>query len=751
MVFQLVSVAALRPRDMLREHPELEPVVNILEGLGIREFFPTQEQAVKLGLLDGKNMVLSIPTASGKTLVAEIAIMKKIFGEKSKALYIVPLRALAAEKYEEFKKYGVLGVKVAISTGDYDSSDPHLGKQDIIITTSEKTDSLLRHSPEWLSQLGIVVLDECHLVNDPHRGPTMEVVATRLKQVIPHAQLLALSATIANTEEIAAWLGATPVSSDWRPVPLKEGVYLDKTIHFCDGTTHKPRNMLKGCNIVASLVLDVLNDGGQALVFVNSRRSAEAEAKRISTLLEKSGLVGDKEKLERIAETVEAAGKLVYGDKLVYCVRRGVGFHHAGLHHEHRTIVEKGFRSNELRVVVATPTLAAGVNLPARRVIIRDYRRYSSQFGLLPIPVMEYKQMAGRAGRPAYDPRGEAILIANSPDEMEELMERYILAETERVSSKLGAEHVLRVHVLASIASGFAHSVESLQNFFENSLFAKQHGVAGLRKLLKPIINYLVREELLKKSGERLIATPFGIRVSKLYIDPVSGCILRKGLEVAAGRGNGSDFGFLHLACHTPDVTNMYLRRTDYDTTIELLDKVGDELLVGVPDASTDPEEFEWFLSELKTASLAHMWVSGVEEEKICEKFGVGPGDLHRILEEVEWIVYATYELCKLFKTRFLLPRLGKLWLRVKHGVTEELLELVKLRNIGRARAKTLYRAGYKTLDDLRRAGPMKLMKLPGFGPELVSSIMEQLGEKSFVVEKKSRGRIQALIEDFVG
>ncbi len=741
----------MRPRDLLGNHPELEPVVNILEGSGIKNFFPTQEQALKLGLLDGKNMVLSVPTASGKTLVAEIAIIKKVFGEGSKALYIVPLRALAAEKYEEFKKYGVLGVKVAISTGDYDSSDPHLGKHDVIITTSEKTDSLLRHSPEWLSRIGIVVLDECHLVNDPHRGPTMEVVATRLKQAVPHAQLLALSATIANTEEIAGWLGATPVSSDWRPVPLKEGVYYDKTIHFCDGTTQKLGNIPKGCSVVASLVLDVLNEGGQALVFVNSRRSAEAEAKRVSTLLEKTRLFGDREKLEKIAEQVESAGRLVYGDKLAYCVRRGVGFHHAGLHQEHRTIVERCFRSNQLRVVVATPTLAAGVNLPARRVIIRDYRRYNPQLGLSPIPVMEYKQMAGRAGRPAYDPRGEAILIANSPDEVEELMERYLLAETERVSSKLGAEQVLRTHVLASIASGFAHSMDSLQNFFEQSLFAKQYGVTGLEKILRSIVDYLVKEDLLNRKGKRLAATQFGVRVSRLYIDPLSGCILRRGIEAAAKSDNGSDFGFLHLACHTPDVTTMYLRRTDYDTTIELLDKVEPEILVKIPDVAVDPEEFEWFLSELKTASLAHMWVNGVEEEEICERFGVGPGDLHRILEAVEWIVYAAYELSKLFKARSLVPKLGKLWLRVKHGVTEELLELVKLRNIGRARAKILYRAGYKTLDDLKKAGPAKLLKIPGFGPELVSSIMEQLGEKGFAVEKrKAKKRAQTLIGDFV-
>ena len=253
-------------------------VVMVLETCGINELYPPQVDALKKGALDGKNLVLAIPTASGKTLIAEFCMLKSALEHGGRSLYVVPLRALASEKYEEFKeKYGPLGVKVGISTGDFDTVDPRLAHYDILVATSEKIDSLLRHRAKWLADVvSVVVLDEIHLIDEPGRGPTLEVLTARLKQVNPKVQILALSATIKNADEIAEWLNAELVKSDWRPVPLKKGVYHHNKITFDDGSEKTVKTMVP--EDVAALAIDTVQEGGQALVFVNTRKSAQATA-----------------------------------------------------------------------------------------------------------------------------------------------------------------------------------------------------------------------------------------------------------------------------------------------------------------------------------------------------------------------------------------------------------------------------------------------------------------------------------------
>ena len=177
-------------------------------------------------------MLVCTPTASGKTLIAELAALKSIIEEKGKAVYIVPLKALASEKYKDFKKrYGKIA-EIALSIGDIDSSDPYLAEYDLIVTTSEKLDSLIRHHSLWLSSIKTVVIDEIHLLNDPERGPTLEILITILKKLLKNAQIIALSATIGNAEELAEWLQAELVVDDWRPVKLHKGIYYDGKVEF---------------------------------------------------------------------------------------------------------------------------------------------------------------------------------------------------------------------------------------------------------------------------------------------------------------------------------------------------------------------------------------------------------------------------------------------------------------------------------------------------------------------------------------
>jgi helicase len=206
---------------------------SLYSRLNISSFRPAQEKAIKAGLLERKNILVCTPTASGKTLIAEIAMLQGIYNKIGKAVYIVPLKALASEKYEYFKeKYP--DVKTALSIGDTDSSDAYLEKFDIIITVSEKLDSLIRHKAPFLRYISTVVVDEVHLLTDPGRGPTLEITITILKQILKKAQFLALSATIGNPRELADWLGAELVTDDWRPIDLKKGIFLDGRIDFYD-------------------------------------------------------------------------------------------------------------------------------------------------------------------------------------------------------------------------------------------------------------------------------------------------------------------------------------------------------------------------------------------------------------------------------------------------------------------------------------------------------------------------------------
>ncbi|MBN1792078.1 DEAD/DEAH box helicase [Candidatus Woesearchaeota archaeon] len=216
--------------DLQKQIPE--KVYALLEKRGFSQFRPGQAKSVKAGLFEDKNLLVCTPTASGKTLIAELAFLNAIIHDKGKCVYVVPLRALASEKYKQFKK-DYPDIRIAISSGDIDSADSYLEKYDLIITTSEKFDSLIRHKSPWLKYVKTVVVDEIHLLNDAGRGPALEVLITILRSMIKDLQLIGLSATIGNPEELSSWLGAELVMDDWRPVRLDKGVYMDGEVEFC--------------------------------------------------------------------------------------------------------------------------------------------------------------------------------------------------------------------------------------------------------------------------------------------------------------------------------------------------------------------------------------------------------------------------------------------------------------------------------------------------------------------------------------
>lgn len=728
------------------EIPITHSVKDVLNSLGITELFPPQEDTIKAGVLEGQNVVLASPTASGKTLIAELCALKHITENHGKVIYLSPLRALASEKFEEFQKYTSIRkangqrVSVGISTGDFDTADNWLERYDIIVTTNEKADSLLRHRTKWMDSISLVIADEVHLLNEAERGPTLEIVLARLLQVNPKIQILALSATISNVDEIAGWLNAKYVVTEWRPIELKEGVILNDEIQYKDGDSRRIDQETR--QAVINIVLDTIKKGGQALIFASTRRNAVSAAKNVanhtskvlypssgSKLVRRSLEERTRKSLDEEARKILEAGEHTgMADELADLIRCSTAYHHAGLSSAHRKIIENAFKDRKIKVLTATPTLAWGVNLPARTVIIQDYRRFEAGYGNYPISVLDYKQMAGRAGRPKYDKLGESVLIAKTSDEADYLMESYILAKTERIWSRLAVEKIMRGHVLATIASDFAHTEQGIYDFFAKTFYAYQYDVKAIKNVINKILRFLHDEEMILVVGEKILATKFGKRISELYIDPLSGVIIRDAMQ--KNPPLLTEFGLFHLVSHTPDmgpVMRPYQR--EMDKLIITAEEHKQEFFVEIPDQWSDYINYSDFLGEVKTGLVLNNWIEELPEEKIMERFSVQPGDLYRTIENAKWLLHAIEELSPIVSKDKEVSKLGhELVERVSKGIKRELLPIVALDGVGRVRGRIMFNAGFQTVDDLKHASVEELTNLPSVGPRLAKKIKEQVG-----------------------
>ncbi|MFC7043303.1 ATP-dependent DNA helicase [Halonotius sp. GCM10025705] len=776
------------------EIPNLPPgVADHLAGEGIEELYPPQAEAVEAGLTEGESLVASVPTASGKTLIAELAMLSAI-QRGGTALYIVPLRALASEKKTEFERWEEQGFSVGVSTGNYEASGEWLASRDIIVATSEKVDSLIRNNAPWIDDLSCVVADEVHLVDDTNRGPTLEVTLAKLRRINPELQAVALSATVGNANEIADWLDAELVQSDWRPIDLRMGVHYGNAINFDDGSQREVP-VAGGQRQTEALVDDTLSEGGSTLVFVNSRRNAESAADRQAAVVDRHLTDDERADLRDLASEIRQVSDTDTSDDLANCVEGGAAFHHAGLAAEHRSLVEDAFRDRLLKVICATPTLAAGVNTPSRRVIVRDWRRYDGEFGgMQPLDTLEIHQMCGRAGRPGLDPYGEAVLLAKDTETMDELFERYVWADPDPVQSKLAAEPALRTHLLATISSGFANSREALLEFLDATLYATQTGDEGrLATVTDTVLAYLERNEFIEREDDTIRATNIGHTVSRLYLDPMSAAEIIDGLrygeenrgatadtspanrqdddlerpaaddgdgfvsaselqsngaddDVAAesdsesGETDGEDddtdkepaqpppLGLYHLVSRTPDMYELYLKSGDRETYTELCYEHESEFLGRVPSEYEDVA-FEDWLAALKTAKLLDDWASEVDEDRITERYGVGPGDIRGKVDTAEWLLGAAEQLAGELglSSRVAIREAKK---RIEYGVREELLDLAGVRNVGRKRARRLYEAGVESRADLRAADKSVVLGALRGREKTAETILENVGRQ---------------------
>jgi len=818
------------------------------EKWGIKELYPPQQEALPHAL-NGKNLMLTIPTASGKSLVAHLTIVHRLMHDllEQKAIYVVPLKALASEKYDELKEIAsVVGLKVALATGDRSGEINSIEDSDILVCTSERLDSLLRNRTNLISNIGIIVSDEFHLLHDHSRGPTLEVLISRIRHRKPNAQIIALSATVGNCNELAEWLGAELIQSEWRPVSLHSGTLteLKVKVHRIDGKGDEkwpePRTIAgkKGKDLQAALD-DTIAENGQLLIFVNSRKSSQKEARELSKhVLNRVKEEPDFDNGDRFLKLNDIAGMInknenssQLGKKLSNSIKGGVAFHHAGLSNEHRKKVEELFKNGDIFCIVATPTLAQGVNLPARRVVIRDVKRWSAAASRnMPMPIMEIKQMLGRAGRPKYDKKGDAWIISKNPNEEIKYVEHFLLSEPENVTSKLAnpnaqtaeEDPALLTHILSLIATTDMNDRHALGEFFNKTFLSTHLESEYLENQIDKVIRWLFENDMIKKDGEsnlvkeRILkqntgeetkenwnddvpawaesatkisgvdlnedyqkkfsnvaprkgpaifgfkkasniefeeieapdspsmvysATPLGSRISRLYLNPVSGKILKTGLTNAMEILTGvnvekqiSPFSLLHLVTCTPDFIPLWPQKKDFDKIQDALFGHERELLTKSVDLDDE--------RRMKGALVLQSWIEEASINDLETEWNVQPGDLRSRVDLAEWLLYSSRiilmedeELSRMDRDshRILFEALDETHRRMRYGCKSDLISLVSLRGIGRVRAREMVeKLGISNIKDvamLTENDKIKLSEIRGWSMKLVERIVKNASE----------------------
>ncbi|MBN1539220.1 MAG: ATP-dependent DNA helicase, partial [Candidatus Thermoplasmatota archaeon] len=559
--------------------------------------------------------------------------------------------------------------------------------------------------------------------------------------------------TIGNSAEIAGWLDARLITSDFRPVSLKEGVLQGSEVTYDDLAIQgiEPRTGNTLMDGVLDGILDSYDGGGQVLVFVNTRRSAESSSVEMGKVL--SGHLADTDllQLKDVVNSLGGSDARVVG-KLKKAVAGAAAFHHAGLSNEHRKVIENAFKERKIKALFATPTLAAGINLPARRVIVRDWTRFEAWNPRAPIPVLEIKQMFGRAGRPKYDKEGESFILARSEEEVNVLLERYVWGKPEEVLSKLGSKPALRMHLLSSFATNYVRDLDEMWDFIRSTFYAFQNDTWKISVDIEDILDFLEEKGFLRREGDTVEATDLGKRVARLYIDPLSAVVLRDALHSESK--NVTPFSILQAVCLTPDIYPLFVRGRDQKYVTKFMYEHEDELLFPIPEEDAD---YEWFLNSVKTAMFLMEWIGEnqdrkeASEERMETLFNLGPGDVRNKVETAVWILYAMRELSRLFNTG-MTSDIDKVALRVENGIREELLPIIMIKGIGRVRARRLFDSGFDSMDNIRKATIPRLASVKGIGRQLAVQIKNLVeGGEPMVEEEESSpdGPVQSNLMDF--
>lgn len=663
----------------------------------IDSFLPVQEDAIKQGLFEGNSMIVSSPTASGKTMIAEMGILNAFFSGK-KSIYVAPLRALISEKFEDFKKEYPF-IKGALSMGDLTEFDTSLEKYDVVFVSTEKLDSLMRFSKNYILNVGCIVYDEIHMMGNDKRGPTMEFIITLNKRINPSAQIIGLSATIVNADDIAKWLDSKLVANKFRPVKLVKKIYLDNELINGDRVKLKDNTESPLLNIA----LDLISRKRQALVFSETKKLTVSHAGKLAPFVFKNLQDEEKNRLALLSSQILHAldSPTAQCETLSELVKSGVAFHHAGLVNKQRKLIEENFRSGLIKFIFATPTLAMGVNLPANTVVVSSVYRFG-EYRREHLSALEVEQMLGRAGRPKYDKEGTAIIIARSEPEYDFIKEVYIDGETEPIVSGFNNDSAIRVYVLNLVCLELYRSESEIKDFFDG-LFISESGV-NLESKVEEAIAFLEDNGFIEETGNGLIGTRIGRLINNLYLDPYTGLLFLNFVKKTAD-GTREPFDIFHTVACSNELGKSRASRSEFD-------KYEDESYSLTLSADQSLVEYEKFIGAIKTAHIMDDWINEKSENYIEDTYRVLPGELNAILESFRWLIFAMKEIYRLSGIKY--NDIIRLQKRMKYGVKEELVPFVSIPDIGRIRARKIYTFGIKTIAELKQTKEETLRRLLG-------------------------------------
>jgi len=692
-------------------------------GLG-QALLPIQERAVKSGLLAGRNLIVFAPTSSGKTAIGEMAAVKAV-QEGKRVLYLVPLKALAEEKYREFRsRYAQQGLDVVVSSRDHSAFDESIlsERYRLAIATFEKLGALLVLKPSLVESIGLVVVDELQMIADPERGAALELLLTKIRLAKSPPQIVGLSAVLEQGESLASWLGAQLIMEPGRPVELRKGVLLGGTFNYVEHNSgkegseklfdwspvpnstrdHRPEVIYLTVRALAQKLKE------PTIVFVPDRKSAVLHAKKCSSLV---SLPAAQVGLEELKSLDDCEAK----DALADLLSNGIAFHHADLPLAYRELVEKHFRAGAIRALFSTSTLAMGVNLPARNVLLMAERwRRDRRYGWMSEPVskMEFENLAGRAARLGFgDPFGRAMIVETSPFEMKILFNRYIRSPFETFSPAL-KESNLEEHLLTLVASGLTATEEQLSGF----LRATFSGVATFDRA-RAALAKLAEKNLIELTPETTAVTKLGRAVAARGVMCETGAALA---SWAKAHANPSDLEILIALAWTRDGDEFYIPLQKR----EHLEHKYEELL------ARRAQRHPWLKGEhamgyeesqaVKKALVLADWIEELPLRDIETAHEIWSGSIERLGEEFAWIAEGFVEIaaCERWDAAAQ-TRLKALAARLRGGVKEDLLPILSARGrgIGRRALRKLWNANLQSIDALKSAPLEKLAGVLGKAP----------------------------------
>lgn len=665
----------------------------------IKEFNPAQKAVIESGYLEDKsNYIISIPTASGKTVLGILPALKTILNG-GKAIYAAPLLSIQNEKVKEFKAFEEHGIKVG----------KHPSNSDLSVMVFESFDALTRFSWNVLREVDTLIIDEFHMIGEYSRGPTLESAITRAKIINPSLRIIALSATLKNIDEIEQWLDGKTVEHDYRPVPLNKEV-LDAEMF-----NTKNKN-----DVIVKIVEKAIEDNSQALSFVSTRRFTESLATYVAKKIDKKTTKEQKQKFKQVSdkllEVPKKKGSLPTTTclKLAEAAEKGVVFHHAGLFNEQKEIIEDEFRNGNILMITATPSLMYGVNLPSKYVVIRDHTRWTSN-GPASIPVFDYEQMSGRAGRPQYDDVGYSYLVAKTMDEAFDLEARYVNGEIELTNSKLiDNKDAIYKQIIAQIASSLSKNLDDLNDFFGKTLYGFQmknnpsmsmFAQDSLNWELESALEFLLQNGIIRATPEGLKTTDFGNLIAKSNY-AVETAVKIKEYVSTMEKLNPAEM--IYALAETPDLPLISFKgRKSKDPVRDKLSECGLFAVdIGNPEA---------------TAVSLIEWIDERNEYEIENAYNVYSASTRRSAYEASRLVKFAKNTLEVLGNYSNLKDMDYLSARLYYGVKEDIIPLVVgVKRLGRKRARLLM----KTFgDNLSEASEKDLQKVEGIGPKLADKV----------------------------